>query len=765
MSTVATDIGGTPALSPEESTALLQLCAMGVTTPETMRSALKLSRPAIAGLVSKALVVEQPDGALLVDNELGERVLASASPPRRRRAHRLAARCLADLVSSYDPSLVVIRDRNATAMWCSYVYNAVAVWPQGEMSNRWTDFAWVMEALAGGQPVAWRLRLAQAAERAIAGNAITDTHLAIAACVAGAALHELGDPARGVELCGAGMAWSKDARRSDYVDRLLISAECLMDHGRVAEVESGCRRAVKKRLTAESKARAWLWLGKVLYRQGQLDEALAAYEMATPLETRLRPSERAVLWGFISNVRLDRGERDAAFDAAQHALRLARAALSEQEVATQLVNLALASRRMGRDLEAQQLCEKASRIYRRLGYWRGLGTTWRIRANASRSRGELRQAWVSIKKSVACHSAAGYVRGEAMSSGVAAEIAADRGEVEIAGKRYAQAITLAREIGDDRTLAINLLRAGLLLAKDQDRREEAERLLIEAHAVAVRSGLTRVRTNAEAEMRSALAMRSSPTSSDTLERNGDVGEGPILLVATTDVEIAALRTALAEAGLSAYEFDRRAGSARVGILPSGRAVWMLRLVQMGTTGVGGSLLSIHEAANALGRPTVILVGIAFGVEPRRQRVGDVLVADRLLMYEQQRAGSDGHGQLDVLWRGQLVDAPPGPLRAFHFIADRGAAGRVQFGAMLTGEKLIDNLDYRKSLESLSDGAIGGEMEAAGLYSAAVYRGLEWGCVKAICDFADGKKSTNKKARQQRAAACAAQFVVQSLSSL
>ena len=38
--------------------------------------------------------------------------------------------------------------------------------------------------------------------------------------------------------------------------------------------------------------------------------------------------------------------------------------------------------------------------------------------------------------------------------------------------------------------------------------------------------------------------------------------------------------------------------------------------------------------------------------------------------------------------------------------------------MLSGEKLIDNVDYRDRLRSLGDQIEGGEMEGAGLYSAA-----------------------------------------------
>jgi len=82
--------------------------------------------------------------------------------------------------------------------------------------------------------------------------------------------------------------------------------------------------------------------------------------------------------------------------------------------------------------------------------------------------------------------------------------------------------------------------------------------------------------------------------------------------------------------------------------------------------------------------------------------------------------------------------------------------------MLSGEKLIDNVDYRDRLRSLGDQIEGGEMEGAGLYSAAAERKVEWIIVKAICDWADGNKRRNKTRRQTIAAEQAVGFVLHAL---
>ena len=85
-------------------------------------------------------------------------------------------------------------------------------------------------------------------------------------------------------------------------------------------------------------------------------------------------------------------------------------------------------------------------------------------------------------------------------------------------------------------------------------------------------------------------------------------------------------------------------------------------------------------------------------------------------------------------------------------------GCVTFGLLLSGEKLIDREDFRDQLLAFEPEAIGGEMEAVGLLSAAARGNTDWVVVKACCDFADGNKSTNKTENQKRAASAAAGFV-------
>jgi nucleoside phosphorylase len=82
--------------------------------------------------------------------------------------------------------------------------------------------------------------------------------------------------------------------------------------------------------------------------------------------------------------------------------------------------------------------------------------------------------------------------------------------------------------------------------------------------------------------------------------------------------------------------------------------------------------------------------------------------------------------------------------------------------LLSGNKLVDNVDYRRQLTALAPDAIGGEMEGFGVYSAAARKNVDWVVVKAICDWADGRKRVRKKARQTEAATRSAEAVLHTL---
>ena len=86
--------------------------------------------------------------------------------------------------------------------------------------------------------------------------------------------------------------------------------------------------------------------------------------------------------------------------------------------------------------------------------------------------------------------------------------------------------------------------------------------------------------------------------------------------------------------------------------------------------------------------------------------------------------------------------------------------RMIVGPVLSGEKLIDDPDFKRDLLKRYPSAVGGDMEGAGLYAAAARGGTAWILVKGICDWADGRKTSK---HQPLAAAAATSLVLRVLS--
>lgn len=155
----------------------------------------------------------------------------------------------------------------------------------------------------------------------------------------------------------------------------------------------------------------------------------------------------------------------------------------------------------------------------------------------------------------------------------------------------------------------------------------------------------------------------------------------------------------------------------------------------------GSTLVTHEAIGVVGPRAVVVVGMAFGGYTEKLRIGDVLVSTHVIPYEQVRkqASGDihrgGEPEAGALLVNRFLEA-----RGWRFPRPDGYECKVREGRMLTGEKLVDSLEFKTELFAAHQEAIGGEMEGSGVYGAAARCGIsEWIIVKAVCDWADGTK--------------------------
>ncbi len=239
------------------------------------------------------------------------------------------------------------------------------------------------------------------------------------------------------------------------------------------------------------------------------------------------------------------------------------------------------------------------------------------------------------------------------------------------------------------------------------------------------------------------------------------GDADMVLITFNEHETAAVLKAFCPDGTPATETRNSITYHLLGEHGGMRVVHVIS--RQGSTTLGGAQSRTRAAIDAWRPRAVIAVGIAFGMDSEKQHIGDVLVSTHVQNYELARINRDG----SVTPRGSKPDASPFLLNRFETVHSRHQTDphwpRLLFGTLLSGEKLVDDLDYRDSLRRHTTEAIGGEMEGNGVYVAAQEARVDWILVKAICDWGDGNKHTDKSHHQKLAAANAAKVVRTALS--
>ena len=159
---------------------------------------------------------------------------------------------------------------------------------------------------------------------------------------------------------------------------------------------------------------------------------------------------------------------------------------------------------------------------------------------------------------------------------------------------------------------------------------------------------------------------------------------------------------------------------------------------------------------------VVMPGIAFGVDECAQKIGDVLVSDKILPYDSQRLKKN-----ETEYKETPKEVGFKLLNAFrdhrewdYSLPESRGQSVVHIGAILTGSRLVNNYMYREKLikDFKKYKPIGGEMEAQGVYSMARLYGVsEWIIIKGICDWGYKKDNPDKDKDQLIAASAAVDF--------
>lgn len=185
---------------------------------------------------------------------------------------------------------------------------------------------------------------------------------------------------------------------------------------------------------------------------------------------------------------------------------------------------------------------------------------------------------------------------------------------------------------------------------------------------------------------------------------------------------------------------------------------------MGSMSREGSILTASDAIKFLRPKFLLMLGIAFGVDDTKQKIGDVLVSEAILPYNHKRVGkSQTIPRAVAAAASKIILNRFKNLRTWEFFVNETGTSELICGHILSGEELIDNKIYRDKLLKLNPTAKGGEMEGAGILSACDGK-IDWIVVKGICDFADGNKSSNKEENQKIAASAAISACLEVFSS-
>ncbi|WP_278693580.1 NACHT domain-containing protein, partial [Arachnia propionica] len=240
-----------------------------------------------------------------------------------------------------------------------------------------------------------------------------------------------------------------------------------------------------------------------------------------------------------------------------------------------------------------------------------------------------------------------------------------------------------------------------------------------------------------------------PTSGEYVSKANESGSTPIALLLTFNeheahqlwAEFGGVRNELPREGVTYYELDG-VGGFRV-------------IHRHSRQGPQEAQLSATQAIDHWNPQLLIAVGIAFGVNEKKQHLRDVLVSEKVLDYELARVEPDG----TFTYRGtpQETSRELAERVANINLQRRGNAGwpTIHTGIMLSGAKLVDNEEYRNTIASLHSKVIGGEMEGSGILTACSRDGVDMIVVKAICDWASHKDTPSKEEDQKKAAQSAA----------
>jgi len=224
----------------------------------------------------------------------------------------------------------------------------------------------------------------------------------------------------------------------------------------------------------------------------------------------------------------------------------------------------------------------------------------------------------------------------------------------------------------------------------------------------------------------------------------------VLLVVATDIEqeellelLKSKASIIVEAGEQVPLWSCRLDCAEI----------LVTRCEIGQLGTRGSLLTTDAALEAVAPGFCFLCGICMGFREEESRIGDLIVASRIIDCE---TGKSLEGEM--IHKGGSLEPDSALVAAARLTAK---TSDVHFGSMLTGTKVINDRELRGRLKREFPESWGLDMEGYGVASACHNRRVPFLMVKSICDWGFEKTDVD----QREAAKASFSFVLEIIGNL
>jgi len=174
--------------------------------------------------------------------------------------------------------------------------------------------------------------------------------------------------------------------------------------------------------------------------------------------------------------------------------------------------------------------------------------------------------------------------------------------------------------------------------------------------------------------------------------------------------------------------------------------------------LGGSANAVRSALERFRPKLVVSLGVAFGIEPEKQQLGDVILSGNVIPYDVFNKDTDGVIRLrndDKFFTHEALNAWNVLTRNSNFsleekikrcsLINRELNFKWQYGTVLSGGSVLSNENKKQALLRATimngeDKVIGGEMEGTGVYFECKKPDIPCIVIKGICDWGAEKNS-------------------------